>query len=165
MPEIDNYPILNQQEAAKIFSATFQKDCGSDDVCQSELIVEAAMDLPQVAKDRVWALSLGTSDDIPINVTVRNNKESAYETQLFVTHPPSVSYNRIDTSVSFKKILRYSIELINVFFAVESGFLSKLQQNTSVLQCGEPFKNKPRSLVSNKIRLEAIRRFGNSVKF
>lgn len=42
---------------------------------------------------------LGASDDIPLNVTVTNHGESAYETQLFIIHPASVPYNRIETQV------------------------------------------------------------------
>lgn len=32
-------PILDQTEANKEFDATFQKDCGKDEVCQSQLEV------------------------------------------------------------------------------------------------------------------------------
>lgn len=39
-------PILNQQEAAKIVEATFQKDCGNDDVCQSDLRTQIDINLP-----------------------------------------------------------------------------------------------------------------------
>lgn len=42
---------------------------------------------------------LGASDDIPVNVTVKNSGESAYETQLFISHPATVPYNRIETQV------------------------------------------------------------------
>lgn len=45
LPSIDSLPILNQQEAAKILQATFQKDCGDDDICQSDLETEAFLDL------------------------------------------------------------------------------------------------------------------------
>ena len=84
------------------------------------------MDLPQGAKANVWALSLGASDDIPINVTVGNKGESAYEAQLFVTHPSSVSYNRIDTSVSLIIYIFFlRIQLIDFLFAVKTCFLSK----------------------------------------
>lgn len=45
LPDINNYPILNQQEAARIFEATFQKDCGSNDVCESDLRLSAKLNL------------------------------------------------------------------------------------------------------------------------
>lgn len=61
---------------------------------------------------------LGTSDDIPINVTVENRGESAYETQLFVSHSASVPYNRIETEVSW---VEASGKYVNKLVA---GFLS-----------------------------------------
>lgn len=45
LPDIKNYPILNQQEAARIFEATFQKDCGENDICESDLQVYAHLNL------------------------------------------------------------------------------------------------------------------------
>lgn len=45
LPDIKNYPILNQQEAARVFEAVFQKDCGSDDICESDLQVKAKLNL------------------------------------------------------------------------------------------------------------------------
>ncbi|MCL4126440.1 UNVERIFIED_CONTAM: hypothetical protein GTU68_044885, partial [Idotea baltica] len=35
LPDINDYPILNQQEAVRYFEANFAKDCGDDDVCES----------------------------------------------------------------------------------------------------------------------------------
>lgn len=46
LPSLNEFPILNQQEAAKVFEATFHKDCGNNDVCESELFVEASLRLP-----------------------------------------------------------------------------------------------------------------------
>ena len=45
---LDNYPILNQQEADKVFSANFLKDCGNDDECESELVVKASLSLKRI---------------------------------------------------------------------------------------------------------------------
>lgn len=39
---LDNFPILNQLEADKIFNATFLNDCGSKYMCESKLKVTAA---------------------------------------------------------------------------------------------------------------------------
>lgn len=47
LPHIDGFPILNQQEASKIFQATFQKECGSNEICESELVVLATPHLEQ----------------------------------------------------------------------------------------------------------------------
>ena len=45
LPDIKNYPILNQQEAARVFEAVFQKDCGDNDICESDLQLEANLNL------------------------------------------------------------------------------------------------------------------------
>lgn len=45
LPDIKNYHILNQQEAARIFETVFQKDCGNNDICESDLLVTAKLNL------------------------------------------------------------------------------------------------------------------------
>lgn len=35
---------------------------------------------------------LGKQDELVLNVNVSNRQESAYETQMFVIHPTSISY-------------------------------------------------------------------------
>ena len=37
IPNINQYPILNKNEASKELEIPFQKDCGDDDECQSQL--------------------------------------------------------------------------------------------------------------------------------
>ncbi|CAH0386379.1 unnamed protein product [Bemisia tabaci] len=94
LPSLSEYPILNQQEAAKVFEATFHKDCGNNDVCESELFVEASLRLPYLADsdDSIYELMLGTMQELVVNISVTNLHESAYEAQLFVSHSPSLSY-------------------------------------------------------------------------
>lgn len=38
-------PILDQTQADRLFEATFQKDCGDNDVCESQLYVNAELEL------------------------------------------------------------------------------------------------------------------------
>lgn len=47
LTDINNYPILNQQEAARIFDASFQKDCGNNDICETDLRLSAKLNLPR----------------------------------------------------------------------------------------------------------------------
>lgn len=84
-------PILDQTQADRSFEASFQKDCGSDDVCESQLEVEATLGLER-EKNGQYTFVLGKSDDIQLNVNVKNHADSAYEAQLFVKHQPSVTY-------------------------------------------------------------------------
>jgi len=85
------FPILNQDEAQRIFSAKFLKDCGSNDVCESHLDVDGSL---QVPRETLGINEPGYPTDKQINVTIRvsNNNEPAYESKLFVTHPAQLSY-------------------------------------------------------------------------
>uniref|UniRef100_A0A146L1L1 Integrin alpha-PS1 n=1 Tax=Lygus hesperus TaxID=30085 RepID=A0A146L1L1_LYGHE len=97
LPKMDHYPILNQQQADKVFQATFLKDCGENDICESQLNINADLDLPFAhTKDKKdtnrYDLVLGEYKEIQLNVTVHNLQESAYEAELHITHSPALSY-------------------------------------------------------------------------
>lgn len=84
-------PILDQTQADRVIEASFQKDCGSDDICESQLEVEATLGLEK-EKNGQYKFVLGKFDDIQLNVNVKNHADSAYESQLFIIHQPSVTY-------------------------------------------------------------------------
>lgn len=84
-------PILDQTQADRIIEASFQKDCGSDDICESQLEVEATLGLEK-EKNGQYKFVLGKFDDIQLNVNVKNHADSAYESQLFIIHQSSVTY-------------------------------------------------------------------------
>ncbi|XP_046437434.1 integrin alpha-PS1-like isoform X2 [Daphnia pulex] len=91
LPNINQYPILNQQEASKTFQATFEKDCGDNDVCESNMVTVANLDLPQ-GEDGVSILELGELQEVVLDISVTNTGESAYEAGLYVSHPRSLSF-------------------------------------------------------------------------
>ena len=64
----------------------------------------------------MWTFLLGAFDDIPLNVTVKNAGESAYETQLFIFHPATVPYNRIETEVSVKRTILCYFHCATTFY-------------------------------------------------
>ncbi|XP_037089062.1 integrin alpha-PS1-like isoform X3 [Pollicipes pollicipes] len=91
LPDIDNFPILNQQEASKVFLAKFTKNCGNDEICQSELLVQPEFDLRK--DDEGFAvLVLGPSQELRVNATVINHGEPAYDARMFIGHPPHISF-------------------------------------------------------------------------
>ncbi|XP_076754708.1 multiple edematous wings [Xylocopa sonorina] len=93
LPDIKNYPILNQQEAARVFEATFQKDCGNNDICESDLQVKARLNLSASSvKSNYYELLLGEREELVVDVNVSNVGESAYEAQLFIVHSQSLNY-------------------------------------------------------------------------
>ncbi|XP_043467893.1 integrin alpha-PS1 isoform X2 [Leptopilina heterotoma] len=121
LPDIKNFPILNQQEAAKVFEATFQKDCGENDICESDLRIKAALDLKEsLSEQNFYELTLRENADIAVNVTIKNIGESAYEAQLFVEHSSNLNYIGTKTNDSV---------ICNV-------------HNTTIVACslGNPFK-------------------------
>ncbi|KAH8040230.1 hypothetical protein HPB51_009778 [Rhipicephalus microplus] len=48
LPDIDRFPILNQKEASRVFEARFLKNCGSNDICESDLHVQPKLLLPNL---------------------------------------------------------------------------------------------------------------------
>ena len=86
------FPILNQEEAQRIFSARFLKDCGANDICESHLDVDGTLQMP---RETLGINEPGYPTDKQINVTIRaaNSHEPAYEARLFVTHPASLIYS------------------------------------------------------------------------
>ena len=53
-----------------------------------------------------WKLTLGQNQEILMNVTISNQREPAYETQLFIIHPTTLSYigRKIEVRVRIKII-------------------------------------------------------------
>ncbi|XP_055587793.1 integrin alpha-PS1 isoform X2 [Uranotaenia lowii] len=85
-------PILDQTQADRTFEATFQKDCGKDGICQSKLDLKAELSLER-EDDQSYSLVLGRDRGIQLHVGVSNLADSAYETNLYVKHDPSISFS------------------------------------------------------------------------
>ncbi|XP_023726795.1 integrin alpha-PS1 isoform X2 [Cryptotermes secundus] len=120
LPDIDDYPVLNQQEAAKTFQATFQNDCAGE-ICVSQLYLETRLLLPSGRHPDTWDLIMGEQEAVRLNVTAYNYGESAYDAWLFVSHPASLNYTAYKT---------------------ESKHMSCTPHNKTLIKCniGNPFK-------------------------
>lgn len=103
------FPILNQEEAQRIFSARFLKDCGSNDVCESHLDIDGSLQMP---RETLGINEPGYPSDKQINVTIRaaNSHEPAYEAKLFVTHPANLIYSGFKASKQVALVECSSIE-------------------------------------------------------
>lgn len=88
---IPNSPMLNKT-ATQRFEATFQKDCGGDDICESHLTVSASCfgNYPMI--DGKYLLNMGENEELQIEVNVTNSGDAAYEAKLFFSYPESLSY-------------------------------------------------------------------------
>ncbi|KAG1698804.1 Integrin alpha-PS1 [Nymphon striatum] len=92
---IDNYPILDQSEASKVFSATFFKHCGEDDKCNSDLHLKSSVDLPKVkGEDNAFNLVLHNGT-FTLDIVVENRNESAYDANLFISHPVNIKMKKL----------------------------------------------------------------------
>ncbi|XP_011381912.1 integrin alpha-2 isoform X1 [Pteropus vampyrus] len=68
-------------ESAKVFSIPFYKDCGDDGVCISDLVLDVQQ-LP-AAQDQPFIVS-NQNKRLTFSVTLKNKKESAYNTAIVV---------------------------------------------------------------------------------
>uniref|UniRef100_A0A6G1S610 Integrin alpha-PS1 n=1 Tax=Aceria tosichella TaxID=561515 RepID=A0A6G1S610_9ACAR len=86
------FPILNQEEAQRVFSARFLRDCGANDICESYLEVNGSLQMP---RETLGVNEAGYATDKQVNVTIKvdNKNEPAYEARLFVTHPANLAYS------------------------------------------------------------------------
>ena len=95
LPPVDRYPILDQQQAKRTFSANFQKNCGTDDVCQAQLLVTPRLFDKEKELGRsqqgAYQLELGTLSDneLILDVDVENLGEAAYEAGLDISFSSS----------------------------------------------------------------------------
>lgn len=87
------HPILDKTQADRTFVATFAKDCGSNDICETQLELKATLlDMDRTRKTDEFDLILGKRNEIHLKATVTNEQDSAYEAQLFILHPKTVTY-------------------------------------------------------------------------
>ena len=99
LPSLDNFPILNQAEAKKKFQATFEKDCGDDDVCKTHLVIlptlrDKAKELGRTPAGDAYELELGSLEgsELVLDIEVINKLEPAYEAVLDVFFPNALQY-------------------------------------------------------------------------
>ncbi|MPC84003.1 Integrin alpha ina-1 [Portunus trituberculatus] len=100
LPNINEYPILNQKGALRKFEGTFAKDCGNDTICNSDLHVTGSLELEEDTSRGVYLLRLGEYDTVPLLLEVTNRKEPAYMTTLYVRHNEALFFDPTDSEVS-----------------------------------------------------------------
>ncbi|CAI9741711.1 integrin alpha-PS1-like isoform X2 [Octopus vulgaris] len=100
LPQINAFPILDlttAEETTEIKEIDIQKECGVDNVCQSDLTLTAIplnATLDPVTKR--YVLSSKDSSSLLIRFTVTNSKEPAYDTKLNLKVPENVIYQGVD---------------------------------------------------------------------
>ncbi|XP_034727464.1 integrin alpha-2 [Etheostoma cragini] len=90
----DVNPVLNVFSAsAWEFFIPFTKDCGSDDVCVSDLVLSVKTDTK--APSSVPVLVSANNRELSFEVVVKNKKENAYNTQVLATYSGNLYYSSI----------------------------------------------------------------------
>ncbi len=98
LPDLNDFPILNQVHAKKRFQATFEKDCGPDEVCQSQLALQPTLRDGDGELGRTFGgyyeLELGSlaGSELVLQVDITNGGDPAYEAELDIYFPGDVSY-------------------------------------------------------------------------
>ncbi|CAB4063485.1 ITGA7 [Lepeophtheirus salmonis] len=98
-PNINQFPILNAQEAQKHLDIPFQKSCGDDDLCHSQLSATILVD----GANDVGVLEVRDRKEVAFSVQIRNDGEPAYTATVLIEIDPH-SFNFVGRSDSNKDI-------------------------------------------------------------
>ncbi|KAE8291917.1 Integrin alpha-2 CD49 antigen-like family member B [Larimichthys crocea] len=90
----DVNPVLDTfSPSAWEFFIPFTKDCGSDDVCVSDLVLSVKTDTK--ASSSAPVLVSANNRELSFEVVVKNKKENAYNTQVLVTYSSNLYYSSV----------------------------------------------------------------------
>lgn len=90
----DVNPVLDMSSpSAWEFFNPFTKDCGSDDVCVSDLVLSVKTDTKATSSSPVRVSA--NNRELSFQVAVKNRKENAYNTQLLATFSNNLYYSSI----------------------------------------------------------------------
>ena len=170
LPTLDNYPILNQAEAKKKFQATFEKDCGEDDVCKTDFVISTTLrdntkELGRTPTGEAYELELGSleGNELVLDIQIVNKLEPAYEAILDVFFPNALQYIGVgNTKNAEDDISEANNSDNNDASAAASGEVVRAEMKNSTwlsLSLGNPFKSsavvklrfKPRPDMQDKI--------------
>ncbi|VDN07933.1 unnamed protein product [Thelazia callipaeda] len=86
--DMNLYPVLNKYGSQDTFivSIHFNRKCGTDNVCTSDLQLKAVLPGISQEKDGSYVTQVGEKASIDVSFMVKNNAERAYEAMLFVEY-------------------------------------------------------------------------------
>ncbi|XP_029960541.1 integrin alpha-2 [Salarias fasciatus] len=91
---LDVNPVLDRDSPNVLeFFIPFTKDCGSDDVCVSDLVLSVKT-VKKTSSSSPMLVS-ANNRELSFEVVVRNNKENAYNTQVSVTYSSNLYYSSV----------------------------------------------------------------------
>lgn len=90
----DLNPVLDKDSPNVLeFFVPFTKDCGSDDLCVSDLVLSVQMD--KKTSSSAPTLVTASNRELSFDVVVKNKKENAYNTQVSVTYSSNLYYSSV----------------------------------------------------------------------
>ncbi|XP_075955774.1 integrin alpha-2 [Anarhichas minor] len=90
----DVNPVLDMSSPSAFeFFVPFTKDCGSDDVCVSDLVLSVKTDT--TASSLAPVLASANNRELSFEVVVKNKKENAYNTQVLATYSGNLFYSSV----------------------------------------------------------------------
>ncbi|KAG8011839.1 Integrin alpha-2 [Nibea albiflora] len=102
-------PVLDAfSPSAWEFFIPFTKDCGSDDVCVSDLVLSVKTDTK--ASSSAPILVSANNQGLSFEVAVKNKKENAYNTQVLATYSSNLYYSSFSPPMKFKIKFDYNFE-------------------------------------------------------
>ncbi|XP_063286979.1 integrin alpha-M-like [Pelobates fuscus] len=92
-------PVMSEDSSTShIGQVPFQKNCGSDGVCQDDLTVSSSFgSVPQ--------LVVGVNLEVNLTVSVQNHGDDSYNSQVLISYPGGLSYRRVSLEQSNKRVI------------------------------------------------------------
>lgn len=100
VPDINEYPVLTtgkkETSSTLITEVEFSKECGTNDICESN--IQMTTDILKLNKDPdgTVVLSFGEDEEVVVDIQLRNVGEPAYETMLYTTVPEVFGWKDLD---------------------------------------------------------------------
>lgn len=146
-------PILNQVQARRQFYGRFQKDCGSDNLCQAQVVIRPTLHdgLEELGKNLkgIYELNMGSlkGNELVLRMVVENLGEAAYESTLDVIMPDSLDYINLtpDSKLSSPQIINSSL----LRFDLGNPFKGNTSKGPHSLDVGIRFN--PRSMAKKSL--------------
>ncbi|KRY74184.1 Integrin alpha ina-1 [Trichinella pseudospiralis] len=121
IPNINDYPVLDKIGSKTEFTLEFNKKCGNDDQCISDLVLNCLLvNLAKEASSDMYVKQVGKDDELDLHYRVTNKGERAYESSLFV------KYN--ENELERPMLLQKSHNLLN-FGKLKNGLIEVLLGN------------------------------------
>uniref|UniRef100_A0A3Q3WBF3 VWFA domain-containing protein n=1 Tax=Mola mola TaxID=94237 RepID=A0A3Q3WBF3_MOLML len=147
----DVNPVLDMfSPSAWEFSIPFTKDCGSDDVCVSDLVLSVTSDAKATSSAPV--IVSANNKQLSLQVAVKNLKENAYNTQVLVTYSSNLYYsnNFIVTCQVGYPVLKRNQE-VNMKFQINFDYSFAQLQNRAEVKFEAKSDGKEEKPADNKV--------------